>query len=672
MRAMEERLAQIEGGSDLRLLGNNPIKDMIDFFSQKRGVTALDIYRRVLEDSLCIESSLQAVSVLENKTIRRFYGRAGEEPRFLSIKKHSTLVRLSNLLSENFVVLQVFPGRPGFCPIKLFDSRTADLVLNGRVPDTLPNVFCLAFDKEAGAHRTYIADRGILSVCPDGLDPTEGQFNAAANFEVEEPCRLKRLAALLGVGVEGPMSEEGPKSILNICTDSSRACRALGGRVVLLVYHLGGLPVEDNKKWSLASRHNPKRQTFRIVGVIRDSSGERIPWDEATVVAVTCTGRMYRVKEEHAELLIREKMAYAKKGGPEKILPRDVEEASSSSLSLPSEDDEDADRGQPPGRGGGNNKNKKKKKKKGKKSGRKGDKVGELSPCKCEACAEAEKWRYNLGPIGPQFLYKIPFDCYLYLKIFGLDTQANREALDQCMRLSCCSMDIESCTVDLGAASLRRGRALDPRLSRRPPSSCSSSSSGGEGDGEPARKKRRRRPRRMSSSSSSDFTLRSEDEDHGYSAEEEEEDQQPKVPFEPVSSVPRGDPSGEPVPYLQRPVVIGHMDHLEEPPQPAYFEVRGGLEGVQDTVQEYLNHLLDVREATRAKKEELLKPLLRFCEEYQETHMDFFGRQQVEDKVADGVWKRTLLGLFQKELERVTSNLFIFTFNGSGEVIALF
>ncbi len=37
-----------------------------------------------------------------------------------------------------------------------------------------------------------------------------------------------------------------------------------------------------------------------------------------------------------------------------------------------------------------------------------------------------------------------------------------------------------------------------------------------------------------------------------------------------------------------------------------------------------------------------------------------------------GVWERGLLGLFEKELRRLVRNLYIFTFNGSGEIAPFF
>ncbi len=670
---MEARLAGLA-----RLIGANPVKNLLSFYAERRGLSPLHLYKRALQDCLCLETSLQTVSILADNNARRFYGPPSQEPQYLSIRRHASLVRLSQVLKEQFVVLQVFEGRRD--PLKIFDLRTNRVVLSGQVSQE-GEVFCILYDRPSDSYKVYHLTSGDPGdICFGGLDVTEQTFMRDANFDLETPCFLTRLSRLLGVELTPPLEESGesvePWSLLDVCCKSDVAFRRLRGINVLLVYHLGTLPVKAGRT-NLENRLRPERQTFRIVGMVRGSAQTegRLDWEAVRVVSVTSTGRLYLVQERYADKLLKEKMVYAKDpvlGGPLSSLPRDVRRRLSESSSSSSSDGEELQvaataavtAGHEVGAGEESVRKRKKKKKKKKSKKRKGDLVDEISPCSCQTCKEGWKYKYNLGPTGPQFLYRIQFCPQFYLEMFNLDTPENREALAYCTRLSCVSMDIESVTVDLDPDLEEESRSSTPPDSppfdaprrRRVISSSSDEegvepSSGGEGSNASA-----------AASSSSD----TEESDPEGDEEEEGIASAGGAPFKHLSSAPRSDPLSEDPTALQRPILIGHLDNLE-PRTPRYFEVKGGLEGVQVAVDEYLTHLMVVREHTSHLKEKRLAPLLEFCASYQRTHQSFFDERQVEDKVTRGVWQRTHLGLFQKELRRLISNLYIFSFNGSGE-----
>jgi hypothetical protein len=815
--AMEREDAEVKGASSPNVeaglfdieamapLGPNPIKRLLEFFAAEKGLDALDFYRAVLEDSLGLTSSLQAVSILNHSNILRFYGKKNEEPRYLSIRKHATLVKLCNLVRRDMVILQLFPHNTRTLPLKVFDSRLQQKVMGGG-ERRRTEFFCIVYREDKDAYQTYHVSNPHF-ICPNGLSVLEDCFMECGNSNFrEQPCHLERLAGLIGRTVCRDSSSEIPWSLLDLCLRSSEACTLLGGGVtVILAYHLGSLPVKGT--WSRKKRNNPERQTFRILSVIRDSS-KRIDWEGARVIGITAEGRLYIVRQKHAKAIATKRRLMARdanvpaheRDGP---LPRDMARPSD-------KPGEDAERGRsrarpaPESRGSSSRRR------------RRRQEVPPhrlpLSPCNCKTCKGAEKFRPNLSPIGPQRLYKVPFDVEFYLKLLDLETQANSEAIASAVRLSYMALDVESCTVSTDSASSRKfGRTPSPEpvasagqataegtssvdqdaaisleaLSLKPgassaPSSSSSMgrespsleslrdwSAGGDGVSEPERNRSSCNPRRpyelrTSSSSSSDSSdgLDGEDEElgslfggdgeeagasdatggrpetsrrsnlfpslppssvepssgtvggitdsigstsssngtddrggeggaqtppPGISARQEDDDDgdyigwrrngqedRQRVPFEHLSSVPRADPSGEDVVALQRPIVIGHLDNIGDNPEPHFFEVEGGLAGVQDAVHRYLHHVLEAKERAAKAKREILKPLLDYCASYFEAHQRFFAERQIDDKTCLTVWRRTHLGLFQVELERLINNVYIFTFNGAGGSLRLF
>ncbi len=481
------------------------------------------------------------------------------------------------------------------------------------------------------------------AVCPGGLDVAEGPLRVRACFDVGEGCYLRRLTRLLQFG-RPPGPSDPTWTLEDVCLRSTRAHSFLG-RPVVIAYHLGTLPVKGGH-WSMKTRLRPDRQTFRIISVLRDGEQERIPWDEAAVVGLTPRGVLYVMKEEYARAVISLKLKAARDpslgyDGPVPAIQPSGEESSTSSSSSGADSQDE----------GGENakkkkkKNKKRKRKKKKRSARERDRVEAASHCNCQSCLDWRKYQPNMSPIGPQCLYKINFDVFFYLKLFKLDTAHNREALQECIKLSCCAMDIESVTVNLS------------KDKKRPPPSCPVPDASPQSSA--ARRPNRIESSSSSSSSSSEDLTSSESEEGGPVREA-------AAPFERISKTARADPQGEEWCCLQRPLVIGSMDNTN-PGQPDYFRVRGGLEGVQEAVDSYVRHLMELQQRTSARKTVLLAELLEFCQTYRAAHVDFFSVKQVEDKVAVGVWERTLLGLFEKELKRLIKNLYIFSFNGSGE-----
>ncbi len=619
---------------NLTELGENPIKDLLDFYAERRGTTALDLYKLVLRDSLCAESSVQVISLLRKRSARRFYGKKKREPHFVSIRKHSTLVRLSAILRTHFVIVQLYPGRR-LDPIKIVDTRTNQVVVKGRPADAC-DVFCLVHDGGRDVHRFFHAPLGLASVYQSGdLDVTESAFMVRADSRAEESCFLRRLASLLDVelasGAEGEEEEEA-WTLMRVCSNSTRAWELLGERVVLLVYHLGSLPTKSGA-FSTSRRLRFERQTFRIVGVVRNSRESRIPWNEAVVVSVTSSGRLYLMTEQISGRLMQEKVTWAKDAslGPESALPADVRERA--------RDEE---------RPGGKR--------------RRADDAAELFPCSCPVCREAVRWRDNMDPVGPQLLYKIPFDVSFYLEIFGLDTESNRKVLQRCFQMSCCAMDVEAVTVNLSSDK----KASEWR------STLTSSDSEEGGSDEEVTGARRGRPRETGSTAAAEFSSSqgseadtdddggksegsfSSSSDLGSREEEEEEEGPAGAPFEPVSRVPRSEPMGQEATAIQRPLFIGHLDNLEGS-EFVYFEAKGGAEGVSDMVDAYLAHLLEVQETLAARKEESLAPLLEFCDLYRRAHWEFFDAYQLEDKRVRSVWERSLLGALRAGAQEADS-----------------
>ncbi len=717
---MEEALV----GEKVVKLGNNPIKQLCRFYGEKEGLSALQFYKFILQDSLGLHSSHQVVSVLNDRNASRFYGSSKQEPRYLSIKNHGSLVRLSRLVRREIVILQVFPGKDKIDPLKVFDSRgprfsSQNLEGGSEAGSATRKLDLFYIMYRPNDEHTLYWIRKPEKHYPQGLDCMEENFVYTADNNVDEPCYLKRLAKLLKVESREVDEQHKPWSLFDLCIRSTDACRLLGGKTVVLCYHLGTLPVKGGK-WSLRERLSTKRQSFRVLGVVRDSDLGSIPWAGALVVSFASEGRIYEVVKSQADAIIHErsKLARCTARDGNSALPNDLLQAQRRKAD--SDDDEGEDEGDNLGPG---RKRKKKRKKAKAKWQRKGDKVGSLSPCKCPSCIEAEKYRYHMGPLGSQHLYRIPFDICQYLKIFDLDTQENREAVRTCLRLSMMSMDVESVTVN--AAEVM---SIDRGLGRRPGEACretdqddsseeeeedlAQDSDDEDGGIDPGRRKNIRRPPELCSSSSEEdepnsidesgvveaapmesdglessnregdlggSSPRAPDSEPGSEMNENEEGNAedhvigahragtPTIPFEHLSSVPRADPSGEEVVALQRPIVIGHLDNLNEPQEPSFFEVKGGIEGVQVVVDSYINHLLERRCVAQGMKENLLSPLLDFCKRYKEAHVEFFDQQQIDDRTTRRVWDRTLIGLFEKELYTLINHVYIFTFNGAGE-----
>ena len=565
-----------------KYLGSNPIKNIIAYYAMQLACSVLDLYKVILEDSLCIKNSLQAISLLTDESASRFYGPDDKEPQYLSIRRPASLVRMSTLFKRKFVILQVCGKKT--TAIKVFDPRAGAKVREESLSDVMmsskekfepeeTDYFCLQHEKlDSGEHQfsCYLID-DPSSICPGGTDICEGPFMTNAIMQPEQPCFLKKMASILGVELldyksntnghplqkqwesMGLLTPNRSWSIFDVCSNSTLSWLLLGRKVVAITYHLGTLPTSAGTG-SIRARLKPNRQTFRLISVIRDGTAERIDWSSAQVIGLTSSGRLYVMKDEYTEAVLTKRLKNAKDSllNSDERLPRDAEKRAKE------------DKG--------------KRKKSKEKVAKDLEENSKYSPCDCQCCLEGENWRNNLSPKGPQFLYKINPDVFHYLKLFNLSTEENRNILKSCQKLSCCVLDIEACTVNL-----QKGTRSDK---------------GAAGD------------------------------------ENDRENM-----FEPLSSAPRSAPEGDDMVALQRPLVLGHMDRLNDE-IPKFFEVEGGISGVQTTVDKYLNNLVQVQEEITNVKREKLTPLFEFCDRYKEAHCSFFESKGEEEKKTDAIWKK--------------------------------
>ncbi len=125
-------------------LGSNPIKNLLEFYGRQQSKTPQTLYRLLLEDSLSLKNSLQAVAILESSLLGRFYGREHEEPQYFSFRKHGSLARISTVLGCKFVILQLCSARRP--PLKIFDSSINPALLGGgAASEEVGQVFCAIF-----------------------------------------------------------------------------------------------------------------------------------------------------------------------------------------------------------------------------------------------------------------------------------------------------------------------------------------------------------------------------------------------------------------------------------------------------------------------------------------------------------------------------------------------
>ena len=119
----------------------------------------------------------------------------------------------------------------------------------------------------------------------------------------------------------------------------------------------------------------------------------------------------------------------------------------------------------------------------------------------------------------------------------------------------------------------------------------------------------------------------------------------------------------------ERILLIGHIDNLGRESgsyDVEIFESGRRPAGVKNVVHSYVRYVCVRQRKMELRKRLLLRPLLEFASEHRRAHLRCLEEAGVELRSALGSWDFSLLGRFEKRLEKLCRKYYVYAFNGSG------
>ena len=128
---------------------------------------------------------------------------------------------------------------------------------------------------------------------------------------------------------------------------------------------------------------------------------------------------------------------------------------------------------------------------------------------------------------------------------------------------------------------------------------------------------------------------------------------------------------------VQQISLIGYGDHLTVEGKEHYkiFESSESTrQSAQEAVNDFIDHILERQKLISTEKETLLQPLYEFINAYKEAHFTFWRKEfcpnsspsdSIEKKILK-CYDNTLVGKFEKHLNKLKNSFFCFAFNGGG------
>lgn len=139
------------------------------------------------------------------------------------------------------------------------------------------------------------------------------------------------------------------------------------------------------------------------------------------------------------------------------------------------------------------------------------------------------------------------------------------------------------------------------------------------------------------------------------------------APHEKITQQPRQGGSGE---LAERILLIGHIDNLGSggglSSEVEIFEAGRSPAGVRNVVHSYVRYVCVRQRKMELRKRLLLRPLLEFAGEHRRAYLKCLAASDVEPGAALSSWEFSLLGRFEKRLEKLCRKYYVYAFNGSG------
>lgn len=409
------------------------VKVLLQHLSSRSGLSSLDLYRKCLNSSLDLRTSLHAISLMDDHNVMSFYRAQdkSKDPQFLSLDDPMTLRNISDVTGVRLVIAATMRSNP---PMLIFDSGDDDWMKEAedRNEDQTTMTYLLMAENK-GRDQSVTFSHKLSPYKEDDLR------HCMVGSQVNSGCNLTSLISMVDPeNVSKVQSHAGDKPWDHraVVLDGENLIKSITKKPLMIVLcrnkkmrswrrHLQG-----EKKITKMQLFNPKSYEITCLMEVNADSNSL---EDKIVVMPRIEGGWYRLNQSWSAECIwrfRTKKRITRPAKPvrDPVVPDELQLVKKSGKRKATKPDQS---GEPAA------------------NETTSDQPAEPEPTCCDCCKGSKLYEDNMSKKGPQMLYRKPLDTVTLIKILGFYTKEMEEALQQCHKLSMASMDIESTTDSL-------------------------------------------------------------------------------------------------------------------------------------------------------------------------------------------------------------------------------
>ena len=415
------------------------VKALLEYLGQSLGTTSIDLYRKVLSNSLDLRTSMHAVSILDEENLKKFYREKdiAQDPQFLSIQDPVTLRSIADVVDGRILILASVYSMPA---VVIFDSEYGHWVSDEeqqqqqqqqRQDGEIQGKKCFNFVLVSSRQQ-----RDSVTLCVNKKEHTEDELTYCMiekKIEAQrEECQLTSLLRALCIDTECPATASGSNwTHKDVILNAKTVLENITKTSILIVScrnkrMLNWSQQLKRKTLRKADVFNPRTFDILLLSLINESHCKT---ENAVVVMPRLGGGWYVCNRVWKEECVKRFVLNKPKKRPRPT--RDMEVPDELVMVYPP-----------------------------KKPKREPSTASKKDEC-CDVCSGSHLYSKNMSERGPQKLYKKPWDHILLAKACGFYTDEMKLAIQQCHRLSMAFMDIESTTSFLKPGGRERQRPSD-------------------------------------------------------------------------------------------------------------------------------------------------------------------------------------------------------------------